>query len=30
MDSIKVLREKILEANRLYTELRTTIRIPED
>lgn len=30
MDSIKVLREKIVEANRLYDELRTTVRIPED
>lgn len=30
MDSIKILREKIIEANRLYNELRATIRIPED
>lgn len=30
MDSIKVLREKIVEANRLYDELRTIVRIPED
>ena len=30
MDSIKILREKIIEANRLYNELRATIRIPDD
>lgn len=29
MDTIKKLREKVIEANRLYGDLRTTIKIPE-
>lgn len=30
MDAIKKLRDKVIEANRLYSDLRTTINIPKD